>query len=88
MSVFKCQHALVIVHELTLCVVTSAPELRLFKNACVLSNEGIMGSNTAATVICQLFHSKTGTWNPQVFGVIVKSESSLFLAKASVGCLY
>ena len=71
MSVFKCQHALVIVHQLSLCVATSAPELQLFKSACVLSNEGIMASDTAATVICQLFHSSTGTWNPQVLGVIV-----------------
>ena len=53
-------------------IVMSAPELRLFKNACVLTNEGIMASNTAATVICQLFHSNTGTGNPQVLGVIVK----------------
>ena len=73
MSIFKCQHALVIVHQLSLCVAAkSAPELRLFKSACVLSNEGIMASNTSATVICQLFHSNTGTRNPQVFAVIVK----------------
>ena len=31
-SVFKCQHVLVVAHGHSLCVLTSVPELQLFKN--------------------------------------------------------
>ena len=53
-SVFKCQHVLVIVHQLSLCVVTSAAELRLLKKAFLF-------------LFCQMNVSRQATLQQQSF---------------------